>query len=234
MAFNSNLFTTFNNGITLLASPVNVLTVNSNTIYLAPSGINNFSFNPLLNLSTINSYIDYSYNCSNVSVCNCSEEIIDPTVPKIYNIYDPIQIENASFGNNKIFIPQTTNQIGYKYMLYNSLNIEYNLEVNTNILTSINIPIGVWILEFSAIAQIKSNTIVLSLSTTEEVDNTKLSSSNIFNAELTNYNLNFTTVITCANITEFNIIGTKKILNDINVLVHPKVSNINIYITRLA
>ena len=247
MAFNSTLFTTFNQGITLITSPVNINTLNSNNIHLAPSGINNFSFNPFLNISSINSYIDYSYNCSNVSIsnvsiCNCS--IIDTVstisncnteTTNIYNTtYDKIEVNNSILGNNQIFIPNTIKQIGYKYNLYNSLTTSYNLIYLTNILTTINIPIGVWILEFSAIAQIKSNTIILSLSKTEEVDNTKLSASNVYNTELINYNLNFTTVITCINTTAFNIIGTKKILNDISVIEHPIINNINIFITRIA
>ena len=242
MAFNSTLFTTFNEGITLISNPVNLITLNSNNIYLAPSGINNFSFNPFLNLSTINSYIDYSYNCSNISynvsdmchshsICNCS---ITETTTIYNNIYDNIEINNSSLGNNQIFIPQTTNQIGYKYALYNSLITQYNLLYLINILTTVNIPPGVWILEFSAIAQIKSNTIILSLSTTETVDNTKLCSSNVFNTELNNYNLNFTTVITSVKTTKFNIIGTKKILNNIETTPHPMINNINIFITRIA
>jgi hypothetical protein len=243
MAFNSALFTTFNNGITLLPSLINVSTINSTTINIAPSGINNFSFNPLLNLSTIGQYIDTPIinASSNASSINASSNassinasINNDVITEINPVYD-INIETSTPGNNNIFIPYTTNQIGYRYTLYKSNDgVTFDLSINEQTLHTITIPPGVWIVEFAAIVTITTailtNThIILSLSNTTTVDNTKSVSNIVYNNGQNNYNLNLTTVITSLKNTEYNIVGIDKLNKGI-----PKIKDINIFITRIA
>ena len=227
MAFNSALFTTFNNGITLLPTLINVSTINSNTINIAPAGINNFSFSPFLNLSTIGQYIDTSINnvsTDNVSTNNVSYDIISPTISPTYDI----EVENASSGNNPIYIPYTTNQVGYRYKIYDSESRTINLSSTAQIIHTINVLSGVWIAEFSAIADISENTIVcMSLSETSNIDNIRSMTNNAFDTSIHEYNLNLTTVITAVKNTPFNIIGINKIAGT------PKIKNIIIYITRI-
>ena len=227
MAFNSALFTTFNNGITLLPTLINVSTINSNTINIAPAGINNFSFSPFLNLSTIGQYIDTSINnvsTDNVSTDNVSYDIISPTISPTYDI----EVENASSGNNPIYIPYTTNQVGYRYKIYDSESRTINLSSTAQIIHTINVLSGVWIAEFSAIADISENTIVcMSLSETSNIDNIRSMTNNAFDTSIHEYNLNLTTVITAVKNTPFNIIGINKIAGT------PKIKNIIIYITRI-
>jgi hypothetical protein len=233
MAFNSALFTTFNNGITLLPTLINVSTINSNTINIAPAGINNFSFSPFLNLSTIGQYIDTSINnvstdnisTDNISTINVSYDIISPTISPTYDI----EVENASSGNNPIYIPYTTNQVGYRYKIYDSESRTINLSTTAQIIHTINVLSGVWIAEFSAIADISENTIVcMSLSETSNIDNVRSMTNNAFDTSIREYNLNLTTVITAVKNTPFNIIGINKIAGT------PKIKNIIIYITRIA
>jgi hypothetical protein len=233
MAFNSALFTTFTNGITLLPTLINVSTINSNTINIAPAGINNFSFSPFLNLSTIGQYIDTSINnvstinvsTNNVSTINVSYNIISPTISPTYDI----EVENASSGNNPIYIPYTTNQVGYRYKIYDSESRTINLSTTAQIIHTINVLSGVWIAEFSAIADISENTIVcMSLSETSNIDNVRSMTNNAFDTSIREYNLNLTTVITAVKNTPFNIIGINKIAGT------PKIKNIIIYITRIA
>ena len=228
MAFNSALFTTFNNGITLLPTLINLSTINSNTINIAPAGINNFSFSPFLNLSTIGQYIDTSINnvstIINVSTNNVSYDIISPTISPTYDI----EVENASSGNNPIYIPYTTNQVGYRYKIYDSESRTINLSSTAQIIHTINVLSGVWIAEFSAIADISENTIVcMSLSETSNIDNIRSMTNNAFDTSIREYNLNLTTVITAVKNTPFNIIGINKIAGT------PKIKNIIIYITRI-
>ena len=234
MAFNSALFTTFNNGITLLPSLINTSTINSNTINIAPAGINNFSFSPFLNLSTIGQYIDTSINnvSSNASTNASTIDIINEVI--INPVYD-INIETSTSGNNNIFIPYTTNQIGYRYTLYTTNDgTTFDLTTQEETLHTITIPPGVWIVEFTAIVEIittelTNTNIVVSLSDTETIDNTKSLSNTVYNNGTNNYNLNLTTVITSIQNTPYNIIGIDKLNNG-----SPKIKDINIFITRIA
>lgn len=238
MAFNSALFTTFNNGVTLLPSLINISTINNNTINIAPAGINNFSFSKFLNLSTVGQYIDTtvinasSNVSSNASTIDISNDIINQVI--INPVYD-INIENSTSGNNNIFIPYTTNQIGYRYTLYTTNDgTTFDLTTEEETLHTITIPPGVWIVEFAAIVEITTteltNTnIILSLSDTDTIDNTKSVSNTVYNNGQNNYNLNLTKVITSIQNTPYNIVGIDKLNNGT-----PKIKDINIFITRIA